>query len=104
MALIKCKECAKEISDKATTCPNCGAPTNSKVFNANIDVNTKINNKQAIYIIMGIIALIIGLLLFFDGLDKTTSKTNTNNKIIYDNTSDTYTITIWEDKNTLNEL
>lgn len=26
MALIKCKECGKEISDKATACPNCGCP------------------------------------------------------------------------------
>lgn len=26
MALIKCKECGKEISDKAKTCPNCGCP------------------------------------------------------------------------------
>lgn len=26
MAMIKCPECGKEISDKATTCPNCGAP------------------------------------------------------------------------------
>lgn len=24
--LIKCKECGKKISDKAITCPNCGAP------------------------------------------------------------------------------
>lgn len=24
MALIKCPECGKEISDKATLCPNCG--------------------------------------------------------------------------------
>jgi len=24
MALIKCKECGKEISDKASVCPNCG--------------------------------------------------------------------------------
>ena len=27
MALIKCKECGKDISDQATTCPNCGAKT-----------------------------------------------------------------------------
>lgn len=27
MALIFCKECGKQISDKATTCPNCGCPT-----------------------------------------------------------------------------
>lgn len=26
MALIKCNECGKEISDKATSCINCGAP------------------------------------------------------------------------------
>lgn len=26
MALIKCSECGKEISDKASSCPNCGAP------------------------------------------------------------------------------
>ena len=26
MALIKCSECGKEISDKAKSCPNCGCP------------------------------------------------------------------------------
>ena len=27
MALINCSECNKAISDKASSCPNCGAPT-----------------------------------------------------------------------------
>jgi len=27
MALIKCRECSKEISSIAAACPNCGAPT-----------------------------------------------------------------------------
>ena len=31
MALIKCPECGKEISDKAKSCPNCGAPVLPKV-------------------------------------------------------------------------
>ena len=26
MALIKCKKCGKEISDKAQVCPGCGEP------------------------------------------------------------------------------
>lgn len=26
MALIKCEDCGKEVSDKAASCPNCGAP------------------------------------------------------------------------------
>lgn len=31
MALIKCSECGKEISDKAYTCPHCGAPLNQSI-------------------------------------------------------------------------
>ena len=26
MALIKCKECGHEVSDRASECPNCGCP------------------------------------------------------------------------------
>ena len=26
MALIDCEECGRQVSDKATACPNCGAP------------------------------------------------------------------------------
>ncbi len=28
MAMIKCSDCGKDISDKAATCPGCGAPIN----------------------------------------------------------------------------
>lgn len=31
MALIKCKECRIEVSDKAKNCPNCGAPIKSRI-------------------------------------------------------------------------
>jgi hypothetical protein len=31
MALIKCKECGNEISDKARTCPRCGAHASAAV-------------------------------------------------------------------------
>ena len=34
MALIKCTECGKEFSDKASQCPNCGCPTNEIVENS----------------------------------------------------------------------
>lgn len=27
MAMTKCKECGKDISDRASTCPHCGAST-----------------------------------------------------------------------------
>lgn len=32
MALIKCPECGKEISDKAISCPNCGMPFPAKKY------------------------------------------------------------------------
>lgn len=31
MALIKCEECGNMISDKATSCPNCGVPVTRKI-------------------------------------------------------------------------
>jgi len=31
MALIKCHECGREISDSASSCPGCGAPIGSVV-------------------------------------------------------------------------
>ena len=43
MALITCPECGKEVSDKATACPNCGSPLNDTKFcihcGAKIDKN-----------------------------------------------------------------
>jgi len=34
MALIKCTECGKEISDKAASCPHCGNPNGSNALKA----------------------------------------------------------------------
>lgn len=39
MALIKCSECGKEYSDKASKCPNCACPTK-------YSINNKKNNKE----------------------------------------------------------
>ena len=32
MAMIKCPECGKDVSDKAANCPNCGNPINTKIY------------------------------------------------------------------------
>ena len=34
MALIKCSDCGKQISDRAGACPGCGAPVNGSLANA----------------------------------------------------------------------
>ena len=41
MALVPCKECYKEISTLAKSCPNCGAP------NDNIEKQFQSNNSSA---------------------------------------------------------
>lgn len=35
MAIIKCPECGKEVSDKAASCPNCGCPIHQSAQNTN---------------------------------------------------------------------
>nr|UVY32817.1 MAG: protein of unknown function DUF2116 [Bacteriophage sp.] len=56
MALIKCPECGKEISDKASNCPNCGCPLNEK---ENLqDTNKKTKVSKRVFIGAGIIVII----------------------------------------------
>ena len=38
MALIKCPECGKEISDKAMQCIHCGYPLSQLLSNSNADI------------------------------------------------------------------
>ena len=55
MALIKCPECGKEISDKATACVNCGCPlsaiieqpTEAKTVSLEKDLNSQITELQS---------------------------------------------------------
>ncbi|MGN1370675.1 MAG: zinc ribbon domain-containing protein [Candidatus Coprovivens sp.] len=58
MALIKCRECGKEISDKATTCPNCGIKIHP------------IKNiiKIVVILFIVIIVLCLGIFIFSGGL------------------------------------
>ena len=51
MALIKCPECGKQISERATNCPNCGFPIQQKPKPAIMNDNptkapVKINNRK----------------------------------------------------------
>lgn len=48
MALLKCNECGKEISDKATTCPNCGCPITTEKEEVIKDFNEENSKTQVI--------------------------------------------------------
>ena len=69
MALIKCPECGKEISDKASSCPNCGCPieTDDNGVRWHEDNNEerlimRIDNNPTLYVI-GVIFLIALVIL-----------------------------------------
>lgn len=55
MALIKCKECGKEISDTAKACPNCGAKIKAKKFILKNYKKTIIISFLIIFVIVGVI-------------------------------------------------
>lgn len=59
MALIKCSECGKEISDKATACPGCGCPVS--IISKTDDNTLKEKNSVA----TALKALVIIQVLFF---------------------------------------
>lgn len=60
MALIKCPECGKEVSDKAEMCPNCG-----------YKIASSINNKKGkrmnklLFLILGMVIIVMILVIIF---------------------------------------
>lgn len=60
MALIKCPECNKEISDQAKFCPSCGYGLNS------MSVEEKKNIKQIVGAIIGVVVAIILIAVIYD--------------------------------------
>lgn len=64
MALIKCTECGKEISQKAKTCPSCGAPVKS-IGNALADLQKATSGLGGL---LGVVVLYFLLKYWFDRL------------------------------------
>ena len=63
MGLIKCDECGNEVSDKAESCPRCGAPVTSIVSREPIRVRTEADeiNDPGDLLIAGLALLYMGL-------------------------------------------
>jgi hypothetical protein len=65
MALINCTECKKEISDKATSCPGCGAPIR-EVNNLNKN-NTEPNQTGISRSSAALLGFLLGFILLYAG-------------------------------------
>ena len=67
MALIKCPDCSKEISDVAEKCIHCGRPmSESKSANSAADVKSGVKQSRAGYEAgntIGVMGILIGLVI-----------------------------------------
>ncbi len=69
MALIKCSECGKEISDRAGACPGCGAPVNGSTatapFSAAVTKSVRVERAgfkwEATGFVLILVAIFIGI-------------------------------------------
>lgn len=70
MAMMKCPECGKEISDKAAACIHCGNPVNREPENKSIDGKSKANPANIInlFTIIGVVITFV-LMISFDSSD-----------------------------------
>ena len=88
MALVKCKECSKEISSQAKVCPNCGAKTEFAKMKSK-------DNKLTVLVILGLIVILLGLVFWFFNDEGTkrlieNTKANDNLKKEHLNTLESY--------------
>lgn len=85
MALIKCSDCGKEISDSAPTCPNCGKPRIATALVTPITIEQTSKQWKKIHLIswaliifglivlsknysaLGVILVIIGIIVRYVG-------------------------------------
>lgn len=73
MAMIKCPECGKEISDKASNCPSCGYPIENQKIQVSSNVleqpfidrkSKKLNKKNILIIAVIVVMVIIGGIIY----------------------------------------
>ena len=62
MALVKCNECGREMSDKAASCPGCGAPTAAEKVSTASAPKTKRKTSPVTWAVVA--ALVLGLLWY----------------------------------------
>ena len=75
MALIECKECGHMVSDKAVTCPNCGATLRVQSVKEKQQTNIRKQdvggqNRNWALLIVSILIPVVGIVLYFIEKDK----------------------------------
>lgn len=81
MALIRCPECGKQVSDKASSCPNCGCPLREPISASNMSIQEKKENKIKIIIPIAVVVTIVIIGIIFYNV-KVIKPKNTYNEAI----------------------
>jgi RNA polymerase subunit RPABC4/transcription elongation factor Spt4 len=64
MALISCTECGRDVSDKAASCPNCGAPMlGTSAVSLNPQSHANVTRTGAKWEGIGFILIIVGMIM-----------------------------------------
>jgi len=70
VALIKCPECGREISDQASSCPNCGCPIKTTLLKSKATTIEKTGKQwKGIQLACGFV-LVFGILLWYSAPEK----------------------------------
>ena len=66
MALISCAECGREVSDKAESCPNCGAPiAPHERDGSEPQQHVKVTRSGGAWEALGFLAIVAGIIAGF---------------------------------------
>lgn len=87
MALLKCTDCGREVSDKAAACPHCGCPTSARVAASTSAERTSLPShdsarRRSIGIALGGTMLLIGGVVAVVVLTSSRSKSNVDPEAI----------------------
>lgn len=66
MALVKCQECSREVSDQAQACPGCGAPLRQSPpppANYAVTNSVRVERAGARWEIIGFLMIVVGMIV-----------------------------------------
>lgn len=72
MALIECPECGQNVSERAPTCPNCGAPIlksrEEKSINTKLNTIQQTSKRLKSHVLISSLMMIIGFILLLPAI------------------------------------
>jgi len=65
--IIVCGECKKQISDKATACPHCGAPVAAATLGTSVQTIERTAKRLKLNTLLSAICCVVGIIIMANG-------------------------------------